>query len=100
MGRDPFFPAPVPASQGSNESAPTYEEISSWLKNTKLEMLCVLEGIEGATSSSVQCRHSYTVDDIEFNAAFHQCVDHDPYYGKCTVDFDRFHDLVMTHENV
>eukprot|EP00406_Dinophysis_acuminata_P067221 CAMPEP_0179292298 /NCGR_PEP_ID=MMETSP0797-20121207/42786_1 /TAXON_ID=47934 /ORGANISM="Dinophysis acuminata, Strain DAEP01" /LENGTH=470 /DNA_ID=CAMNT_0021001411 /DNA_START=32 /DNA_END=1441 /DNA_ORIENTATION=+ len=66
--------------------------ISEHLGDTQLEFLCILEGIDPSTSATLQCRHSYTCDDIVFNAGFQKCVHRAP-DGTCEVDFGAFHEL-------
>lgn len=66
----------------------------------------LVEGIDAATSSTLQARHSYRYDEIEIDSVFENCVDHDVdgRAGKCArvltviskliplvIDFNRFH---------
>ena len=55
-------------------------------------MLVLVEGIDVLTSDSLQCRHSYTGDDIVWDHTFEQCVTEGA-AGECLIDFGRFHDL-------
>ena len=34
---------------------------------SQLEVVCLIEGIDGVTSDTTQARHSYTVDEVFFN---------------------------------
>merc|ERR1712217_794089 len=74
----------------------TSSAISDTLLSKQLEFMCIVEGICPSTSNTLQCRFSYTCDDIVFNAFFQQCV-----YrcddGHCEVDFNAFHELTEVH---
>uniref|UniRef100_A0A7S1LLP9 Inward rectifier potassium channel C-terminal domain-containing protein n=1 Tax=Alexandrium catenella TaxID=2925 RepID=A0A7S1LLP9_ALECA len=63
------------------------------MQNLHMEVVCILEGVDAKTSSSVQVRHSYTVQDMVWDSDFAPCV-----YAvgnqEVTIDFARFHDLV------
>lgn len=76
----------------------SFEEISENLFKGEFEVLCILEGIDAATSCTIQARHSYTRDDIVFNAAFHRSVERTA-TGECNINFDRFHDLLVQGES-
>ncbi len=62
----------------------------------------MVEGIDAVTSCTIQARHSYTVDDIEWDKDFACCVSRDDSAarrseggsGFCTIDFNKFHQLV------
>ncbi len=62
------------------------------MNDRKVEVIVVVEGVEASTGGTVQARHSYTVDDMEWNHAFPPCVyeDHD---GAALIDFSVFHQL-------
>jgi hypothetical protein len=65
------------------------------MRETELEILVLVEGIETQTSATIQVRHSYNfkAGDIVFNRMFGQCVGRGA-DGSCVVDFTRFHELV------
>lgn len=67
-------------------------DISRQLASGQYEVLCLVEGIDAATSSTLQTRHSYTCEDIVFNASFERCVSRSA-DGSCEVNFDTFHKL-------
>ena len=71
---------------------PTKEEIQHHLLQSELEILVVLEGIDGPTSATMQARHSYTRDDIRYDHGFVQCVGRNE-NGGALIDFDKFHQL-------
>lgn len=83
------------------------EEITRFLQDREAEIVVIVEGIDEITSSTIQCRHSYRYDDIEWNHTFSPCVeprsknkrgrDSNELYSiidGCTVDLGKFHELV------
>eukprot|EP00931_Biecheleriopsis_adriatica_P093203 TRINITY_DN66948_c0_g1_i1.p1 TRINITY_DN66948_c0_g1~~TRINITY_DN66948_c0_g1_i1.p1 ORF type:complete len:380 (-),score=70.96 TRINITY_DN66948_c0_g1_i1:24-1163(-) len=98
------FPRALPrASEMERDTgeAVLREQIEDHLAKTQVEILCVVEGIEASSSMTLQARHSYTADDIVFNASFKQCVAKAP-DGTCEVNFDVFHELeaLATEKNM
>ena len=67
--------------------------IRSYMADVSLEVIVLVEGIESSQSGTVQCRHSYNVDDIVFDKTFAECVFEDTSSGGITIDFSRFHSL-------
>jgi uncharacterized membrane protein YgcG len=67
------------------------EYLLQWFEQSRLEVLCLVEGIESVGSGTLQCRHSYAPDDILFDHEFDECVWDE---GGATIDFDRFHRVV------
>jgi len=67
--------------------------IKKYLDNRWLEIVCIVEGIEPTTSASVQARHSYTVQDIEWDRTFSPCVNLTS-SGGAKIDFEKFHKLI------
>ena len=69
------------------------EGINDHLNSADLEIIVLVEGIDALTSYTIQARHSYTVDDVEWDATFASCVypdeDNIPH-----IDFDRFHKVI------
>ena len=56
------------------------------------EVLVLIEGVDPTTSSTVQARQSYTVDDIAVGFAHSPCV---RFGGRgAEIDFSLFHDLI------
>mgnify|MGYP005990566259 CR=1 FL=1 len=47
--------------------------LRSW-RETALEVLCLVEGIDEITSDTCQARHSYTADEIVWNGTWSPCV--------------------------
>lgn len=83
--------APTAATQSIEEMRAA---ITSHLQDCSLEVLVLVEGIESSQSGTVQCRHSYNVDDIEFDMTFAECVFENEEDGGIEIDFSKFHSLV------
>jgi len=78
---------------GSRPPPPELSAVSQRVREGQLEVLCLVEGIDPSTAMTLQARHSYTCDDLVFNAAFQRCVSRGT-DGKCEIDFNAFHELV------
>lgn len=74
--------------QGADPVPRTLAQTQECLRG--VEILCVVEGIDVMTGSTVQARHSYTSDDLHYGQCFGQCVTRDR-EGRWTVDFERLH---------
>lgn len=59
-------------------------------RNSHLEIVCLVEGIDSLTGNTIQARHSYRLEDLEWNSRFGKCVFRST-EGSCVIDFDRFH---------
>lgn len=77
---------------------PTRAQIEHHLRKSELEVIVVLEGIDGSTSNTMQARHSYTDDDMVWDATFETCVSKTPH--GIHIDFDKFHLLKPVPEDV
>lgn len=74
---------------------PSRQDVEDFLKNTWIEVVCLVEGIEPTTSATIQARHSYANEDLVFDHGFAPAVSrHRAGGGSWVVDFDRFHSLV------
>lgn len=75
------------------ESSPTRYDIRQFAQACHMEVVVLVEGVEGTTGSTVQSRHSYLVpDDIGWDMEFARCV-----VGgerNCVVNLNRFHQLL------
>mmetsp|Transcript_86468 Transcript_86468/g.253051 ORF Transcript_86468/g.253051 Transcript_86468/m.253051 type:complete len:482 (+) Transcript_86468:125-1570(+) len=94
--RDGVEYAPHASLSGDGAAAPAEDIRSRLLKRMEtlhMEVICILEGVDAKTSSSVQVRHSYTVEDMVWDSDFAPCV-HAAGNSHVTIDFARFHDLV------
>lgn len=67
--------------------------INVFLKDCELEVVVIVEGIDTSTGSTVQCRSSYTLENMVWDHGIAPCVFKDP-EGKCVVDFAKFHDII------
>ncbi|CAM9642783.1 unnamed protein product [Ascophyllum nodosum] len=72
--------------------------IDAFLQDRELEVVVILEGTDTATGSTVQARHSYCWEDIQWNRTFASCVTQAE-DGACLVDFSKFHDTVRAPED-
>lgn len=80
-----------PSISGSLMDYPTPAEVKAHLRERPfLEVLVLLSGTEDATASSIEARHSYTLQDIFWNKAFKTCVSIDPTGFHC-INFNHFH---------
>lgn len=69
--------------------------VEAWLRDTNAEVIVLVEGIDSTTSYTVQARHSYAWDEIEWDHTFAQCVfASDAPGGGARIDFTQFHDLI------
>eukprot|EP00928_Gymnodinium_smaydae_P029771 TRINITY_DN22329_c0_g1_i1.p2 TRINITY_DN22329_c0_g1~~TRINITY_DN22329_c0_g1_i1.p2 ORF type:complete len:417 (+),score=77.24 TRINITY_DN22329_c0_g1_i1:116-1366(+) len=86
----PLAPDVPPGTEGH----PSAAEVKRYLlESPYLEILVLLSGTEDATASSIEARHSYTLDDMYWNRAFASCVSIDS-EGFHTVDFRAIHHTV------
>ena len=69
------------------------QRVSDFIRDSCMEVIAVVEGICITTSDSLQCRHSYTHDDIVWDHTFAPCVFERP-DGGALLDFSSFHDVV------
>jgi hypothetical protein len=51
-----------------------YDEYKTYLTESNVEIICIMEAIDPITSGTFQALQSYTVDDIEFDREFAPCV--------------------------
>lgn len=78
-----------------SRSHPTRQDVESFLSNNWIEVVCLVEGFEPTTSSTIQARHSYANEDLVFDHGFAPCVSrHRSKDSSWVIDFDRFHSLV------
>lgn len=53
---------------------PWYDEYTKYLRESNVEIVCVMEAIDPITSGTFQAIQSYTVDDIEYEKEFAPCI--------------------------
>ncbi|ETV84232.1 hypothetical protein H257_03495 [Aphanomyces astaci] len=58
--------------------------------DTEMEVVVVVEGVDAATSSTTQMRHSFKAHDVVFNEQFVNCVFIDNETGGAIIDFKHF----------
>lgn len=94
-------PRTAKADQEEEEGASDYpspEAVKAYLwQRPYLEVLVLLSGTEDATASSIEARHSYTLDDIFWNRAFCSCVSIDAQGHHC-INFANMHTTVAMWE--
>ena len=66
--------------------------IQEHMMRTNAEVLVLLEGVDATTSSTVQARQSYTVEDICWDSTFVPCARRQP-DGGIFIDFNQLHDV-------
>jgi len=73
---------------------PRPDEVRRWLRRRPyLEVVVLVSGIEDTSASSVEARHSYTLDDIFWDRMFVPCVSVD-HKGRHSVDFEALHETM------
>ena len=75
-------------------SVPSQEEITTFLQDRQAEIIVLLEGTCENTGMTLQARHSYRCEDIEFNKTFVPCVFPNATNGSLEVHFSQYHDLL------
>jgi len=69
------------------------QAIKEHVESSGIEIVVLVEGIEARSSNSFQARHSYTVDDIEFDKFFAPCMAVSK-NGHAQVNLNSFHQMV------
>lgn len=77
---------------------PTKAQIMRHLRTAEVEVVVILEGIDGSTSNTMQARHSYTDEDIAYDHTFANCVSKTA--EGVVINFDKFHMLKPVPEDV
>lgn len=88
----------LPAGSALPYKMPTRAQIVSHLRKSELEVIVVLEGIDGSTSNTMQARHSFTHEEMVWDATFVNCVSKTP--DGVHINFDKFHQLKPVPEDV
>jgi len=84
----------LPHSNNRDGSVPNQEEITTFLQDRQAEIIVLLEGTCENTGMTLQARHSYRCEDIEFNKTFVPCVFPNATNGALEVHFSQYHDLL------
>lgn len=66
------------------------DELLRFWKETQLEIVILVEGIDAVTAATIQVRHSYRVDDLLLDHRFVNSVSIDPATGAAVIDFQKF----------
>ena len=69
-------------------------KVREYMNSAQIEIIVLVEGIDFLTSDTLQARHSYILDEIEWDATFMPCVSQDDTTRTATIDFGKFHQLV------
>lgn len=77
------------------EAEQVRDEIKARLESKKIEVIVIIEGMDPNTSQWVQARHSYMLEDIEFDMQHAPCMATND-QGKARVNLSEFHNLVPT----
>jgi hypothetical protein len=67
--------------------------IQTYMRDRRMEVVAIVEGMDAATGGVVQARHSFVCDDIKWNRTFVPCVHEDEEEGVAVIDFSVFHKL-------
>ncbi len=88
--RSPFFALSWTVMHRIDESSPLYGMGAEDCRQEGTQLVAVLTGIDGTTSSTVYARHGYSPTDVLFGRAFEDVlqVNDD---GTVKIDFRRFH---------
>ena len=77
----------------------TEQDIRTFWRDNRVEVIVILEGVNPITSATCQARHSYTINDVAFNARPAECVT-EGRHGQCVIDFANYHDVHHLDPNV
>lgn len=67
--------------------------IQAYMRDKRMEVVAIVEGIDAATGGVVQARHSFICDEIKWHKTFLPCVHEDEEEGVAVIDFSTFHKL-------
>lgn len=88
----------LPSGAALPYKVPTRAQLASHLRKSELEVIVVLEGIDGSTSNTMQARHSYTDAEMAWDTTFVNCVSKTS--TGVHINFDKFHLLKPVPEDV
>lgn len=102
LGSSSRVPSSAHRDRGGRQLTSQDEEekrmVQLYLEDRNVEVIAIIEGGDAATGQSMQARHSYTKEDMQWDMTFPSCVSHDQ-DGFATVDFNLFHELVPSASN-
>jgi potassium inwardly-rectifying channel subfamily J len=67
--------------------------VQTYMRDRRMEIVAVVEGLDATTGGVVQARHSFVCDDIKWNRSFVPCVHEEDEEGVAVIDFSVFHKL-------
>lgn len=82
---------PAGAAAAVDSFAEEKAMLRKYMTDRKIEIIAIVEGTDAASGGSVQARHSYTLEDIEWDQSFERCVFEDA-EGGAVIDFGKFHE--------
>ncbi|GAX25930.1 potassium inwardly-rectifying channel subfamily J member 8 [Fistulifera solaris] len=86
--------------RSTSDSTTFNESLQEYWQDRQLEVIVLLEGIDALTGSMSQTQHSYTLENIVWDAQFVPCVRPDTNNnGGCVVDFAQFHETQPVNED-
>eukprot|EP01083_Nonionella_stella_P284637 969042_1 len=87
--RSPLLPLNLPPNLSISEFR---RKITSHWLDVSMEIIVLVEGVDPATSCSVQAQHSYVPSEVKWNSKLKKCVSMNS-HGACCIDFDLFHGI-------
>ncbi|GBG29156.1 Inward rectifier potassium channel 2 [Hondaea fermentalgiana] len=73
------------------------EALKQYMIDHRVEIICMVEGIDAVTSDTIQARHSYCFEDIMWHFDFVPCTLEDE-NGAAQLDFEQFHKVFPVPE--
>merc|ERR1739848_207883 len=68
------------------------------MEKNDMGIIVIVEGVDVATSSAVQARHSYKGDEIVWHHLFDQCLT-EISDGRACLDFSKFHNILPNFQS-
>ncbi len=85
------------AMHAVDETSPLHGLTKEEWRESQAEIIIMIKGVDGTFGQTVHARHSYTIDDIEFDARFEDML-HVSEDGILNVDYTRFEQVVPVDE--
>lgn len=87
----PIFSVSFTAMHVLDATSPLFGESSESLRDTALEIIVVLSGLDETSGQTVHARTSYAADDLRFGERFADIIVVEP-DGNRVIDYTKFHD--------
>eukprot|EP00924_Labyrinthula_sp_SR-Ha-C_P004167 snap_masked-scaffold_3-processed-gene-16.50-mRNA-1 protein AED:0.04 eAED:0.04 QI:0/-1/0/1/-1/1/1/0/566 len=81
------------SSSVEGETRSLLADVERHIRESNLEIVVLVEGIEARSSNTFQARHSYKINDIEFDKFFAPCMEVAP-NGLAQINLNYFHKTV------